>query len=98
MMGADLSADDDRLPLYVRPAPLKGIRYRPAVASAQVKSAVLLAGLAADGETVVVEPGPSRDHTERLLPAFGVEIERAEGEVRIQGGQVLHGGDFRVPG
>lgn len=97
-MGADLSAVNGRLPLRVKPAPLTGIRYRPQVASAQVKSAVLLAGLGANGETTVVEPGPSRDHTERLLPAFGVKIQRHGEALTISGGQTLAGGDFHVPG
>ncbi len=97
-MGADLSAADGRLPLRVRPVPLRAVRYRPGVASAQVKSAVLLAGLVAEGETVLVEPGPSRDHTERLLPAFGVELRRAGDEIRLSGGQTLKGGRFHVPG
>lgn len=97
-MGAELSCEDDRLPIRLKPSPLHGIRYRPRVASAQVKSAVLLAGLAAEGETVLVEPGPSRDHTERLLPAFGAGIARDGAELRIIGGQTLRGGAFRVPG
>ncbi|MFP4276064.1 MAG: 3-phosphoshikimate 1-carboxyvinyltransferase [Wenzhouxiangella sp.] len=97
-MGADIRSSDQRLPLVLRPRPLHGLRYRPQVASAQVKSAVLLAGLAAVGETVLVEPGPSRDHTERLLPAFGVEIERNGDEIHLVGGQSLRGGRFHVPG
>ncbi len=71
------------------------------VASAQVKSAILLAGLFAAGETTVHEPGPSRDHTERMLRAFGVEVGVAEGEVTLMGGQPLHpppGGQIIVPG
>jgi len=97
-MGAELSSESDRLPIRLKPSPLHGIRYRPKVASAQVKSAVLLAGLAAEGETILVEPGPSRDHTERLLPAFGACIEHHGAEVRIVGGQTLRGGEFQVPG
>ena len=97
-MGAVIEDCSGCLPLLLRPAPLRGIRYRPAMASAQVKSAILLAGLFAAGETVVIEPGPSRDHTERLLPAFGVQVEQAGEALRIRGGQTLHSGDFRVPG
>ncbi|MEE4639651.1 MAG: 3-phosphoshikimate 1-carboxyvinyltransferase [Wenzhouxiangella sp.] len=97
-MGADLEAPGGHLPLRVRPRGLHAIRYRPRVASAQVKSAVLLAGLVADGETVLIEPGPSRDHTERLLPAFGVTIARQGEEIRLVGGQALRGGRFHVPG
>jgi 3-phosphoshikimate 1-carboxyvinyltransferase len=68
------------------------------VPSAQVKSAVLLAGLHADGMTRVVEPLSTRDHTERALQAFGVQVERAGTAVAIRGGQRLIGGKFHVPG
>ena len=97
-MGADLRGRDGRLPLALKPRSLSAIQYRPPVASAQIKSAVLLAGLAAQGETVLIEPGPSRDHTERLLPAFGVELEQSGPKLRLRGGQQLHGGRFHVPG
>ena len=97
-MGADISATSGHLPIRLRPQSIKGIRYRPRIASAQVKSAVLLAGLAAAGETVLVEPGPSRDHTERLLPAFGVEIDVVGDQIHLRGGQALRGGRFHVPG
>lgn len=97
-MGADIVDQCGCLPLLLRPKALHGIRFRPAMASAQVKSAVLLAGLFARGVTVLVEPGPSRDHTERLLPAFGVEIERQGDEIHLRGGQALSGGVFEVPG
>lgn len=73
-MGAVVEAVDDRAPLHFRPARLSGIDYRLPVASAQVKSAILLAGLYADGATRVMEPGPTRDHTERLLQAMGVPV------------------------
>jgi 3-phosphoshikimate 1-carboxyvinyltransferase len=75
-MGADLSArDGDRLPpVVVRGRPLKGFRHVLDVASAQVKSACLLAGLFAEGETTVVEPAHSRDHTERMLRGMGVDL------------------------
>jgi 3-phosphoshikimate 1-carboxyvinyltransferase len=79
-MGADLSCEDDRLPpLAVRGVPLHGIEYRLPVASAQVKSCLLFAGLLAAGETRVFEPLPTRDHTERMLAAAGADVSREEG-------------------
>lgn len=87
LMGARISGrDGDRLaPLAIQGAGLAGIRYDLPVASAQVKSAVLLAGLYADGETVVVEPAPSRDHTERMLQAMGAYVRFGEGpEVHVR--------------
>jgi 3-phosphoshikimate 1-carboxyvinyltransferase len=76
-MGADLSAREDRLPpLEVRGAQLRGITYEMPIASAQVKSCLLFAGLLAEGETRVIEPLPSRDHTERMLAAAGASVER----------------------
>jgi 3-phosphoshikimate 1-carboxyvinyltransferase len=75
-MGARLTAREDRLPpLIVEGAPLHGIEYRLPVASAQVKSCILFAGLLAEGETRVIEPEPTRDHTERMLKAAGASIE-----------------------
>lgn len=73
-MGARIEAEDGTAPLSITPAELEGITYRMPVASAQVKSAVLLAGLCARGETRVYQPGPARDHTERLLAAMGVPL------------------------
>ena len=80
LMGATvLGRDGGRLPpLTIRGGSLKGIDYTLPVASAQVKSAILLAGLFAEGETTVHEPGPSRDHTERMLRWFGAEVEAAD--------------------
>jgi 3-phosphoshikimate 1-carboxyvinyltransferase len=76
LMGAEVSCRDGRLPpLRVRGAELRGISYRLPVASAQVKSCVLIAGLLAAGETQVVEPATTRDHTERMLAAAGAEVE-----------------------
>jgi 3-phosphoshikimate 1-carboxyvinyltransferase len=97
-MGARIESRQGRAPLAIFPQPLKGIRYAMPVASAQVKSALLLAGLAAQGDTVVIEPGPSRDHSERLLPAFGVQLHDGEPGIAIRGGQALDGGSFHVPG
>lgn len=79
-MGARIAgrAGGKYLPITILPAdkPLRGITYRMPVASAQVKSAILLAGLRAEGETTVVEPFPSRDHTERMLRAFGADVRQ----------------------
>ncbi len=84
-MGARLEARDDRLPpLIVAGAALQGITYELPVASAQVKSCVLLAGLGAVGETVVIEPKPSRDHTERLLLRAGAPVAREGRRVTIR--------------
>jgi 3-phosphoshikimate 1-carboxyvinyltransferase len=110
-MGADVTCRDDRLPpLVLSAAPLRAIDYRLPVASAQVKSCVLLAGLLADGETTVTEPQPTRDHTERMLIAVGAElrIEAAGTPVAIRGelparrirvspGEGLGPGELTVP-
>ncbi|MBX3510252.1 MAG: 3-phosphoshikimate 1-carboxyvinyltransferase [Hyphomonadaceae bacterium] len=77
-MGARFDAASGKLPLIVHGGRLKGVTYRSPIASAQVKSAVLLAGLGADGETVVIEPERSRDHTERMLELFGAAIDHIE--------------------
>ncbi|HSI80052.1 MAG TPA: 3-phosphoshikimate 1-carboxyvinyltransferase [Solirubrobacterales bacterium] len=87
-MGARMSARDDRLPpLAVRGSLLVGTEYRLPVASAQVKSSILLAGLLAEGETSVVEPTPTRDHTERMLRAAGADVtsEPAGTSIAIRG-------------
>jgi 3-phosphoshikimate 1-carboxyvinyltransferase len=99
-MGAALSArDGDRLPpLSIKGGALRGIRYRLPVASAQVKSAVLLAGLFAEGETVVEEPEATRDHTERLLRAMGAGLEREGPGVRLAPPAALEPLDVEVPG
>ena len=97
-MGALIESDQQRAPLRIRPQALKAIRYSTPVASAQVKSALLLAGLSAAGDTVVVEPGPSRDHTERLLPAFGVPVLDGAPGVGVRGGSRLTGTSIHVPG
>ncbi len=76
---------------------LKGIDYTLPVASAQVKSALLLAGLYAEGYTTVVEPHPTRDYTERMLAAFGVDIEFSPGRARLRGGQRLRATHIAVP-
>jgi 3-phosphoshikimate 1-carboxyvinyltransferase len=88
----------DRAPLVVRGARLRGTRIETEVASAQVKTAVLLAGLAADGPTSVSEPGSSRDHTERMLEAAGVKVTRTDGVVEVMGGSRPAALDMVVPG
>jgi 3-phosphoshikimate 1-carboxyvinyltransferase len=89
-MGASVDCREGRLPpLRVRGANLQGRPYRMPVASAQVKSCVLIAGLLADGETQIVEPAPTRDHTERLLAAAGAEIESARVATVPVGGRGL---------
>jgi 3-phosphoshikimate 1-carboxyvinyltransferase len=88
----------DRAPLFVRGGGLTGIDLELPIASAQVKTCVLLAGLAAAGRTSVAEPGPSRDHTERMLAAAGVEVVRDAGSVGLDGGQELQAIDWDVPG
>jgi 3-phosphoshikimate 1-carboxyvinyltransferase len=75
-MGAHFATTEQHLPIVVEGASLRALRYESPVASAQVKTAVLMAGLRAQGVTTVIEPAPSRDHTERLLPAFGVGVGR----------------------
>lgn len=100
MMGAEVwgRANGSLAPLAVRGGGLKGIRYRSPVASAQVKSALLLAGLFAEGETVVEEPVKSRDHTERIMPVFGAELRVEGNTVAVKGGAKLLGRQLYVPG
>jgi 3-phosphoshikimate 1-carboxyvinyltransferase len=98
LMGASIDSNDGRPPLTVRgKVPLTGIDYTLPVASAQVKSAILLAGLYADGVTTVKEPAVTRDHTERMLNSMGVNVESANGRISITGNQVIRGSDIRVP-
>ncbi len=98
-MGAKIDTEADGTPpLRVHGGqPLHGIDFASPVASAQVKSAVLLAGLYAQGETAVTEPHPTRDYSERMLRAFGVEIEFSPGKARLRGGQRLRATDIAVP-
>jgi 3-phosphoshikimate 1-carboxyvinyltransferase len=98
-MGARIDTEAGGMPplrIHGRQA-LAGIDYTLEVASAQVKSALLLAGLYADGETVVREPHPTRDYTERMLSAFGVDIEFSPGFARLRGGQRLQATNIAVP-
>jgi 3-phosphoshikimate 1-carboxyvinyltransferase len=97
-MGATIHSDDGRPPLTIEGTSLHGITYRPEVPSAQVKSSVLLAGLHASGQTVVIEPAATRDHTERALTAFGVTLDRNGLSIGLRGGQRLQGRSVRVPG
>lgn len=85
-------------PLAILGGCLSAIEYAMPVASAQVKSAILLAGLHAQGKTVVREPAPTRDHTERMLWSMGAKMEVAPGVVSIHGGQTLKACDFPIPG
>jgi 3-phosphoshikimate 1-carboxyvinyltransferase len=97
-MGAKITASDGHAPLRIRGGRLQGINYRMPVASAQVKSAVLLAGLFAEGETAVEEPLRTRDHTEIALRAFGATVESARGRVSLTAGQRLSAIQTTVPG
>ncbi|MDY0978673.1 3-phosphoshikimate 1-carboxyvinyltransferase [Stenotrophomonas sp. CFBP8994] len=98
-MGAKIDTEADGTPpLRVHGGqPLHGIDFASPVASAQVKSAVLLAGLYAQGDTAVTEPHPTRDYSERMLRAFGVEIDFSPGKARLRGGQRLRATDIAVP-
>lgn len=99
-MGANISATPEGTPPVVvgKQQTLAGIAHDTGVASAQVKSALLLAGLRAKGETCVREPAPSRDHTERMLQAFGVNVRRGELFAAVEGGAKLQGGlELQVP-
>ncbi|UPT73824.1 MAG: 3-phosphoshikimate 1-carboxyvinyltransferase [Elusimicrobiota bacterium] len=98
-MGAAVTlSDGDTAPLSVAGGPLKGVEYAMKVASAQVKSCVLLAGLHAAGETTVAEPAQTRDHTERMLAGFGVSVRRAGLKVTVAGGSRLRAAKVIVPG
>jgi 3-phosphoshikimate 1-carboxyvinyltransferase len=97
-MGAEIISQNGRPPLHIRGGNLKGIGYQMPVASAQVKTCLLFAGLLADGETRIEEPLRTRDHGEVALRAFGASLERKGNEVRIRGSQRLRGIQARVPG
>jgi 3-phosphoshikimate 1-carboxyvinyltransferase len=98
-MGATVETTDGHAPLVVEGAPLRAIRHEPPVASAQVKSAVLLAGIqAGDGPTTVAETSPTRDHTERLLQAAGVRVRRSPREAAVWPAETLRPISVDVPG
>lgn len=99
LMGAHIDTREGRPPVHIRGGQrLHGIDFAMPVASAQVKSAVLLAGLYADGETRVTEPAVTRDHTERMLSGFGVDIRREGATAILRSGQALTGARIAVPG
>ena len=98
LMGAEIRATDGHAPLTITGGKLKGIEYRLPVPSAQVKTALLFAGLLAEGETVVEEPLRTRDHGEVALRAFGAEVQRSRNRASIAGGQKLHAIDAFIPG
>jgi 3-phosphoshikimate 1-carboxyvinyltransferase len=97
-MGARLELTEGHAPLTIHGGPLRGLDYQTPIASAQVKTCVLFAGLQASGATVVHESVHTRDHGELALRAFGAEVERSKLTVSIAGGQKLHGIDASVPG
>jgi 3-phosphoshikimate 1-carboxyvinyltransferase len=97
-MGAQIETTDGHLPLTVTGAPLHAIDYRLPVASAQVKSAVLLAGLGATGRTTVIEPAPTRDHTELMLRAAGVGVVTRPTSASVDGAERLRLAEVDVPG
>ncbi|MEW6211298.1 MAG: 3-phosphoshikimate 1-carboxyvinyltransferase [Acidobacteriota bacterium] len=99
MMGARIEARDGRFaPLTIRGAHLKAISYTSRVASAQIKSCVLLAALCAEGKTAFREPAPSRNHTELMLEEFGARFAQEDGWMTIEGGAELRAVNYRVPG
>lgn len=100
MMGAEVfGRQASRLaPMVIYGGSLKGINYRLPVASAQVKSAILIAGLGAEGETIVEEPLISRDHTERMLKAMGADLQRSGDKISVTGSKVLQPLDCSIPG
>ncbi len=99
-MGAKITAkgENGACPLVIEGGKLKPIHYTLPVASAQVKSAVLLAGLFCEGKTTVTEPTATRDHTERMLNYFGVHLRREGNDISVHGGQLPKARDFLVPG
>ena len=97
-MGAAITATNGKCPLFVKPASLKGIHYEMPVASAQVKSAILLAGLYATGTTTVTQPGAARDHTERILQSMGAAIDIDSNHITITPTTDLAPLDLTVPG
>jgi len=98
-MGAEIEAQDGGVaPLKINGKKLKAIEYTSPVASAQIKSCILLAGLFANGRTAVHEPSMSRNHTERMLPCFGVPVETDQCEAAVNGPVTLKATDIDVPG
>lgn len=97
-MGALIESNEGMAPLHIKPVKsLQAVAYRSPVASAQVKSGILLAGLYAEGKTEVSEPETSRDHSERMLRAFAVEVETRQGYAAVRNGQKLKAANVQVP-
>lgn len=98
-MGATIdTAEEGRPPLNIHGgSALKGIHYDMPMASAQVKSCLLLAGLYAEGETSVTEPAPTRDHTERMLKGFGYDVQSVDGKISLKSGGKLSACDIDIP-
>jgi 3-phosphoshikimate 1-carboxyvinyltransferase len=97
-MGARVETTDGHLPLTITGGPLTAIDYELPVASAQVKSAVLLAGLGAEGRTTVIEPAPTRDHTELMLQNAGARVAIRPSSVSVDPAESLHLGTVEIPG
>jgi 3-phosphoshikimate 1-carboxyvinyltransferase len=97
-MGSRVELTDGHAPMTVHGGPLKAIEFATPIASAQVKTAVLFAGLGADGTTTLHEAVRTRDHSEHALRAFGAELERTSDTISIRGGQKLTAIDATVPG
>lgn len=98
LMGADIKGESNNPPLNITGRHLKGITYELPVASAQVKSALLLAGLNATGPTVIIEPVKSRDHSERMLVSMGADIESGNEGITLKPGPELNPVEWVVPG
>ncbi|HEV7797913.1 MAG TPA: hypothetical protein VGO73_07150, partial [Pyrinomonadaceae bacterium] len=100
LMGAEVELETNGCaPFHIKGSrPLRAIHYELPIASAQIKSAILLAGLAADGVTTVAEPAETRDHTERMLPQFGATLARNGNAISIHGGIELHSCELTIPG
>lgn len=99
LMGAEFEAREDNfVPMKIRGRPLKGIDYINPIPSAQVKSALLLAGLLAEGKTLISEPIKSRDHTERMLEFLGADIVVSDNSSAVIGKRSFEGGKIEVPG
>ncbi len=98
LMGARIESQDKKPPLTIHGAALSGIRYKTEVPSAQIKSAVLFAGLHAEGTTIIEETAATRNHTELALRAFGATVHVSGNTIELTGGQTLRGGQFVVPG
>jgi 3-phosphoshikimate 1-carboxyvinyltransferase len=98
LMGARIGSTNGCLPMTIEGGPLRGIDYHTEVPSAQVKSAILLAGLHASGVTRVTESAPTRNHTEVALSRFGADVTVTGSVVELRGGQTLHAVDLEIPG